>query len=100
MVRGLGEVGLGRPDLTRVCLPPGRVIAPKKARIVQQRKLKKVSGGVRGARDGAWRSAPWNRNGANGLSLEPAEVGAGNEPGAGRGREREPWRAVEGGIQG
>lgn len=93
-------MGLGRPGLTRACLlPPGRVIAPKKARVVQQRKLKKVSGSVRGVRDGACgRSAPWNRNGASGLSLEPAEVGAGtagvagNEAGAGRGRERERGR--------
>lgn len=33
----------------------GRVIAPKKARIVQQRKLKKVSGGLRAAKEGAWK---------------------------------------------
>ena len=33
----------------------GRVIAPKKARIVQQRKLKKVSGSLRAAREGAWK---------------------------------------------
>lgn len=53
------EVGLGDdvvPELRGLTrarrLSPGRAIAPKKARIVQQRKLQKVSGGVRGARDG------------------------------------------------
>lgn len=57
----LGEVGPGLPGLTRVRHSPGRVIAPKKARIVQQRKLKKVSRGGRGAElggkrgSGAWR---------------------------------------------
>jgi hypothetical protein len=35
---------LGVSGLMRARLSPGRVIAPKKARIVQQRKLKKVSG--------------------------------------------------------
>lgn len=39
-----GRGGLGLPGLTRAHLFPGRVIAPKKARIVQQQKLKKVSG--------------------------------------------------------
>lgn len=34
-----------------------RVIAPKKAHIVQQQTLKKVSVGARGERDGAWRLA-------------------------------------------
>lgn len=60
---GGGEVDPGLPGLTRVRPFPGRVIAPKKARIVLQRKLKKVSGGVwgepgggRGAEDGAWRT--------------------------------------------
>lgn len=36
-----GEVSPGLSGLTRVRLSPGRVIAPKKAHIVQQRKLKK-----------------------------------------------------------
>ena len=50
LLRAMGGAGdPGLPGLTRVRLFPGRVIAPKKARIVQQRKLKKVSGGVRGA---------------------------------------------------
>lgn len=48
-----GEVSPGLSGLTRVRLSPGRVIAPKKAHIVQQQKLKKVSEGVRGARDEA-----------------------------------------------
>lgn len=41
-----GEVGPRFSGLTRAHLSPGLVIAPKKARIVQQQKLKKVSSSV------------------------------------------------------
>lgn len=59
----VGEVGPGLPDLMRAPLSPGRVIAPKKARVVQQRKLKKVSGDVRGARDGVRGAVRGTRDG-------------------------------------
>ena len=39
-------------SLTRARFSPGRVIAPKKARIVQQQQLKKVSAGVQQVGDG------------------------------------------------
>ena len=44
--------------LTRARFSPGRVIAPKKARIVQQQQLKKVSAGVPRVGDGEV-PVPW-----------------------------------------
>ena len=44
----------GISSLMKAHPSPGRVIAPKKARIVQQQKLKKVSAGLRGAEGGEY----------------------------------------------
>lgn len=92
MRSGPGAAGRGGdprlPGLTRAPLSPGRVIAPKKARIVQQQKLKKVSGAcrARGMDLGGERGGSEMEYGASGEPGEESGTGGDWSLGAVRGK--------------